>query len=144
MRLAPIKVGWRYATALLPQLFGNLKNPRSNHKGATGRVRTGNQLLPVLCHCQLGQDIPRYHFSFVTVFADSFWLQKLALINCNQTRDFSQAFERLHLMPVFFGLIINLDLLLCTDFDWEGVYLFLFIQRLTYDWKIERSRVALV
>ena len=23
-----------------------------------GRVRTGNQRLPVLCHCQLGQDIP--------------------------------------------------------------------------------------
>ena len=29
------------------------------HKGATGRVRTGDQRLPVLCHCQLGQDIPR-------------------------------------------------------------------------------------
>ena len=28
------------------------------HKGATGRVRTGDQRLPVLCHCQLGQDIP--------------------------------------------------------------------------------------
>ena len=26
-------------------------------QGATCRVRTGNQL-PVLCHCQLGQDIP--------------------------------------------------------------------------------------
>ena len=34
-------------------------NPRSHHKGATGRVRTGDQLLPVLCHCQLGQDIYR-------------------------------------------------------------------------------------
>ena len=29
----------------------------SHHKGATGRVRTGDQRLPVLCHCQLGQDI---------------------------------------------------------------------------------------
>ena len=27
--------------------------PRSHHKGATGRVRTGNQRYPVLCHCQL-------------------------------------------------------------------------------------------
>ena len=42
--------------ALLPRLFGT--NPRSHHKGATGRVRTGDQWLPVLCHCQLGQDIP--------------------------------------------------------------------------------------
>ena len=46
----------RFAAALLPRLFGT--NPRSHHKGATGRVRTGNQLLPVLCHCQFGQDIP--------------------------------------------------------------------------------------
>ena len=49
-------VGWRLAAALLPQLFG--KNSTSHHKGATGRVWTGDQLLPVLCHCQLGQDIP--------------------------------------------------------------------------------------
>ena len=34
------------------------QNPRSNHKGATGRVQTCDQLYPVLCHCQLGQDIP--------------------------------------------------------------------------------------
>ena len=34
------------------------QHPRSHHKGATGRVRTGNQRYPVLCHCQLGQDIP--------------------------------------------------------------------------------------
>ena len=51
-----IQVGRRFAAALLPRLFG--MNPRSHHKGATGRVRTGDQLLPVLCHCQLGQDIP--------------------------------------------------------------------------------------
>ena len=49
-------LGLRLAAALLPQLFG--KNPRSHHKGATCRVRTGDQLLPVICHCQLGQDIP--------------------------------------------------------------------------------------
>ena len=48
------KIGRRFAAALLPRLFG--KNPRSHHKGATGRVRTGDQRLPVLCHCQLGQD----------------------------------------------------------------------------------------
>ena len=48
--------GWRFSAALLPRLFWT--NPRSHHKGATGRVRTGDQLLPVLCHCQLGQDIP--------------------------------------------------------------------------------------
>ena len=48
--------GQRFAAALLPRLLGT--NPRSHHKGATGRVRTGDQLLPVLCHCQLGQDIP--------------------------------------------------------------------------------------
>ena len=40
-------VGWRFATALLPRLFG--KNPWSHHKGATGRVQSGVQLLLVLC-----------------------------------------------------------------------------------------------
>ena len=53
-----LAVGRRCAAALLPRLFG--KNPRSHHKGATGRVRTGDQRLPVLCHCQLGQDIPNF------------------------------------------------------------------------------------
>ena len=33
------------------------QSPRSQHKGATGRVWTGDQRHPVLCHCQLGQDI---------------------------------------------------------------------------------------
>ena len=51
-----IHLGRRFAAALLPRLFGT--NPRSHHKGATGRVRTGDQRLPALCHCQLGQDIP--------------------------------------------------------------------------------------
>ena len=47
--------GQRLAAALLPRLLG--KNARSHHKGTTGRVRTGDQLLQCLCHCQLGQDI---------------------------------------------------------------------------------------
>ena len=54
-RLSFSRSGRRFAAALLPRLFG--KNPRSHHKGATGRVRTEDQRLPVLCHCQLGQDI---------------------------------------------------------------------------------------
>ena len=32
------------------------QHPRSHHKGATARVRTGDQQYPVLCNCQLGQD----------------------------------------------------------------------------------------
>ena len=52
-----LKLGLRFAAALLPRLVGT--NPRSHHKGATGRVRTGDQLLPILCHCQLGKDIPK-------------------------------------------------------------------------------------
>ena len=50
--LTDSELGRRFAAALLPRLFGT--NPRSHHKGATGRVRTGDQRLPVLCHCQLG------------------------------------------------------------------------------------------
>ena len=38
--LQRVTIGRRFAAALLPRLFG--KNPRSHHKGATGRVRTGN------------------------------------------------------------------------------------------------------
>ena len=53
-------IGRRFAAALLPRLFGT--NSRSHHKGATGRVRTGDQLRPGLCHCQLGQDILTYEF----------------------------------------------------------------------------------
>ena len=36
-------------------------HPRSHHKGATGRVRTGDQRYPVLCHF-LRQDIDAFHF----------------------------------------------------------------------------------
>ena len=35
---------------------------RSRHKGATGRVRTGDRRYPALCHCRLGQDIPWHIF----------------------------------------------------------------------------------
>ena len=55
--------GRRFAAALLPRLFGT--NPRSHHKGATCRVRTGNQRLLVLCHCQLGQDIAYNCFAMI-------------------------------------------------------------------------------
>ena len=57
----------RLAAALLLRLFG--KNPRSHHKGATGRVRTGDQRLPVLCHCQLGQDIP--YIQYIPIHANT-------------------------------------------------------------------------
>ena len=33
-------IGLRFAASLLPRLLR--KNPRSHHKGATGRVRTGD------------------------------------------------------------------------------------------------------
>ena len=56
-------IGRRLAAALLPRLFR--KNLRSHHKGATGRVRTGDQRLPVLCHGQLGQDILRKNALFL-------------------------------------------------------------------------------
>ena len=49
------QIGRRLAAALLPRLSRVGKNPRSHHKGATGRVGTEDQRLPVLCHCQLGQ-----------------------------------------------------------------------------------------
>ena len=39
-------LGRSFTAALLPQMFW--KNPRSHHKGATGRVRMGDQLLSVL------------------------------------------------------------------------------------------------
>ena len=50
----------RFAAALLSRLFGKTSQvtPQRRHRG-TGRDRPGDQLYPVLCHCQLGQDIPR-------------------------------------------------------------------------------------
>ena len=62
-------LGRRLAAALLPKLFW--KNPRPHHKGAAGRVQTGDQLLPVLCHCQLGQDIPFSLIESLTVLHES-------------------------------------------------------------------------
>ena len=55
------------------------KNPRSHHKVATGRVQ--NQLLPVQCHCQLGQDIP---ISMQSLSFDSWFvlLMHAALLDC--------------------------------------------------------------
>ena len=38
--LTAMGTGRRFAAALLPRLFR--KNPRSHHKGATGRFRTGD------------------------------------------------------------------------------------------------------
>ena len=83
-----VELGRRFAAALLPRLFGT--NPRSHHKGATGRVRTGDQRLPVLCHCQLGQDIPKtssceihrnYHFTRKKYYSAIYYtLRKPALL----------------------------------------------------------------
>ena len=60
-------IGRRFAAALLPRLFG--KNPRSHHKGTTVTVRTGDhwQRLPVLCHCQLGQEIHDLTIFFIYI-----------------------------------------------------------------------------
>ena len=67
------KIGRRFGAALLPRLL--VRNPRSHHKGTTARVRTGNQLLPVLYHCQLGQDIPIlvFHLIFANI-AKMIWI----------------------------------------------------------------------
>ena len=40
--LCVLQEGQRFSAAVLPQLSG--KNPRSHHKGVTGRVQTGNQV----------------------------------------------------------------------------------------------------
>ena len=39
------------------------QSPRAHHKGATGRVRTGDQRYPALCHCQLEHDVPTHVLS---------------------------------------------------------------------------------
>ena len=36
---------------------------------ATGRVRTGDQRFPALCHCQLGDDIPALPGTYVRAFS---------------------------------------------------------------------------
>ena len=64
----------RFAAALLPlPLDCWEQHPRSHHKVATARVWTGHQLYPILCPCQLGQDIPIYTmvYSCSTVQASS-------------------------------------------------------------------------
>ena len=47
----------RFAAALLPRLFRN-NVPGHTTKAPPVGVRAGDQQYPVLCHCQLGQDIP--------------------------------------------------------------------------------------
>ena len=65
--------GRRFTTALLPLLFG--KNPRSHHKGALWRVWTGDQQLSVLCHFQLGQDIPYlYAYKSYSTYTGTHWV----------------------------------------------------------------------
>ena len=52
------------------------QRPRSHHKGAIGRVRTGNQRLPVLCHCIIKG---RLHDAFAANFSGSrIWLEDAA------------------------------------------------------------------
>ena len=50
-------VGRRFAATLLPRLFGTRKNPRSHHTVATGRVRTGDQLLPFYAIANLDKTV---------------------------------------------------------------------------------------
>ena len=49
-----------------PQLYyyDGSGHARSHHKGAAGRVRTGDKRHPALCRCQLRQDIPAYLYSY--------------------------------------------------------------------------------
>ena len=64
MRFEPALCGSTIASSTFLEQY-----PRSHCKGATdanatsgkGRVRTGDRRHPVLCLCQLGQDIPKYH-----------------------------------------------------------------------------------
>ena len=91
-------LGLRFTAALLPWLFS--KNPRSYRKGATGSVRNGDQLLPFLCHCQLGLDIPMTHLTifFSTGEKNSScnfeFFQKLKIFNFSSSED-SAAFGSL-------------------------------------------------
>ena len=68
--------GRGFAAALSPRLLET--NPRLHHKGATARVWTGNQQLPVLFHCQLGKDIRLINLivivpNFGQSFASTIW-----------------------------------------------------------------------
>ena len=74
-----VAIGRRFSTALLPRLFWT--NPRSHNKGATCRVRTGDQLLPVLCHCQHGQDIPNIVVGFVHCYCSSLFI--VIVVHCS-------------------------------------------------------------
>ena len=58
-----------FAAALITTTVQEL-HPRSHYKGgALSRVQTGDQLFPILCHCQLRQDIPispRLFFPYIS------------------------------------------------------------------------------
>ena len=79
-------LGRRFAAALLPRLFG--KNPRSHHKGATGRVRTGDhgfQLYAMLMKSdswiQIGYNEFLYLNSYTYEFIHEFWICSYAWIH---------------------------------------------------------------
>ena len=78
-----ISIGRRFAAALwLPRLFGT--NPRSHHKGASGRVWTRDQRLPVLCHCQLGQDIPIIWKAIGKSHSFYYSVESIMMVDCSQ------------------------------------------------------------
>ena len=120
-------LGQRFAAALLPRLrlFG--KNPRSHRKGSTGRVWTGDELLPVLCHCQLGQHIPTN--KNLKIYAEQF-PQKLV---CLRGACFQPRFElpkshfswRLNLKEIlthnYFDCLFQAPQVLAPDFRKERV-----------------------
>ena len=56
-------------TAVLARFIGtsSIGEEVCLHKGATCRVRTGDQWLPDLCHCQLGQEYRLLHWSQIEV-----------------------------------------------------------------------------
>ena len=82
--------GRRLAAALLPRLFGT--NLRSHSKGITSRVQTGDQQLPVLCHCQLGRDIP-WH----TLGSSGHTHHRC--VYCVQRRQRSRGTDSMHTLP---------------------------------------------
>ena len=117
------------------RLFG--KNPRSHHKGSTGRVWTGDELLPVLCHCQLGQHIPTN--KNLKIYAEQF-PQKLV---CLRGACFQPRFElpkshfswRLNLKEIlthnYFDCLFQAPQVLAPDFRKERVKI---IMNKNLDW----------
>ena len=60
-------LGWKFAAALLPLLFG--KNSRSHHKGATGRVQTF-----IIQHRLHLKYFPKFSLNFFTQHSSSILL----------------------------------------------------------------------